>query len=72
MMHKKAVRQASFDGESSLLLALRPDVLGADKPIHRVIQRLIAADSCYYRWKLAGMVVEVEGKLEFVVVADRF
>ena len=72
MMHKKAVRQASFGDESSLLLALRPDVLGADKQIHRVIRRLIAADSGYYQWKLAGMGVEVGGMLEFVAVADRF
>ena len=49
MMRKKDARQASSGDESSLLLALRPGVSDADKPIHRAMRRLIAADSGYYR-----------------------
>jgi hypothetical protein len=71
MVHKKDVRLASFDDESSLLVALRPDVLDADRLIHRVLRQLIAAGLCYSQWKLAEMVVEEGGKLEFVAVADR-
>lgn len=71
-MRKKDVRQASSGGESSLLQALRPDVSGADKPIRRVMRRLIAAGSGYYRWKRAEMAVEEEGKLRFVAGPPRF